>query len=479
MNKNLFNLLSKFSKKEWNEFGDFLASPYFVKGRDYSALYSFLKKSFQKPVHSPDIISDAILKKFKNTLISQSLENRLSEINKLAEKFLLQKNFENNQINAYSLLYKELIDRELFVNFSTSFSTNRDKLLPKNMDDLIPYSRIIQAEGFYQRHKQNYKTTFSLFCKQGDCLTAFYLDRLLYFATDFYFSDIYGEKYEAKRIKKIINDVDFDSFFKLVTPDDSEFYKIVLLRYHVYNSIVNPDNHSLIDVAEEYYEKTKEGISLDAKIDYFQKMQANFINLINKGKHEFLKKLFDLMKARLDDGDTINFSLLDYPASEFRDIVIIGLRVHEYKWVENFINKYSGLLPSSFRKEEKTLALIRLHYEKKDFLGVLFLIKKRKPSKKHVYNIDVYKYKLMTNYELNYFDDIELTVNNLKGYLKNEGLIETQKKGALSFIQTLKRLIKLKTRTSEENTESFVSAVNEETDSLFDKRWFTEKVAEL
>ncbi|MFZ4591943.1 MAG: hypothetical protein ACOYN6_13155 [Ignavibacteria bacterium] len=479
MNKNLFNLLCKLSKNEWNEFGDFLSSPYFVKGRDYSELYAFLKKHFQKPGSTPDILKDLILKKFKNSLSSQTIENRLSEINKLAEKFLIQKNFEKNQVNTFSLLYEELVNRELFTNFSTSFSTNKDKLLPKSTADLIPYSRIIQAEGFYNRHKQDYPATFSLFCKQGDCLTAFFLDRLLYFATEFYFSDIYGIKYEAKRVKKLLSDVDLDSFFKLVTPDDSEFYKSVLLRYHVYNSIVNPENHSLIDIAEKYFEIIKDEISIDVKIDYFQKMQANFVHHINKGEQGFLNKLFDLMKARLDDGETINFALLDYPSSEFRDIVTVGLRVREYEWVEDFINKYSGLLPAAFRDEEKTLALLKFHYDKKDFIRVLLTIKKHKLSKNHVHNIDVYKYKLLTNYELNYFDEVEAVTDNLKTYLRKDGLVDIQKTSALSFIRLLDRLVKLKTISSEETADSFIESVNKETDSLLDRKWFTEKAAEL
>ncbi|MCX6157277.1 MAG: hypothetical protein NTY74_04770 [Ignavibacteriae bacterium] len=479
MNKNLFNLLSKFSKNEWNEFGDFLSSPYFVKGRDYSELYDFLKKYFQKPGYAPEISNDAVLKKIKNTLSNQTLENRFSELNKLAEKFLTLKNLESNQINYFSLLYEELSKRDLFVNFHTSFLGNKDKLIPVSSADFIPYSKIIQAEGFYQRYKMDFQGTYNQFCRQADCLTAFSLDRLLYFATEFYFADMYGTKYEAKRTKKVLSNIDFDSFFKLVTPADSEFYRSVLLRYHVYNSIVNPDNHGLIDVAEEYFENTKTGISLDVKIDYFQKMQANFVHHINKGEQGFLNKLFDLMNARLDDGETINFGLLDYPSSEFRDIVVIGLRVEEFDWVENFIGKYSALLPEAFMEEEKTLAHLKLYFAKKDFLRVLLIIRKQKPSKKHVHNIDVYKYKLMTNYELNYSDDLKLTIDNLNYYLKKEGIVEIQKKGTLIFIQFLIRLMKLKSGTSDETPDSFVSSLTKETEPLPEKRWFLEKAAEL
>jgi len=479
MNKNLFSLLSKLTNEEWNEFGDFIASPYFVKGRDYSELFQFLKKHFKKTKDDSLLTTEYLMKKFSSTTSQQTLGNRLSELNKLAEKYLILKNLESNQINYFSLLYEELSKRDLFVNFHTSFSGNKDKLIPVSSADFIPYSKIIQAEGFYQRYKMDFQGTYNQFCRQADCLTAFSLDRLLYFATEFYFADIYGVKYEAKRTKKVLSNIDFDSFFKLVTPVDTEFYRCVLLRYHVYNSIVNPDNHGLIDVAEEYFENTKTGISLDVKIDYFQKMQANFVHHINKGEQGFLRKLFDLMNARLDDGETINFGLHDYPSSEFRDIVVIGLRVEEFDWVENFIGKYSALLPEAFMEEEKTLAHLKLYFAKKDFLRVLLIIRKQKPSKKHVHNVDMYMYKLMTNYELNYSDDLKLTIDNLNNYLRKEGLVEIQKKGILIFIPFLKRLMKLKSGNSEETKDSFISSVNKETEPLDGNRWLLEKAAEL
>lgn len=479
MNKNLFNLLCKLSKVEWDEFGDFIASPYFVKGRDYSGLFGFLRSHFRKKDISSDISNDLILKKVKNIQSSQTLDNRLSELYKLAQKFLKQKNFESNRINGLSMLYEEFVNRGLFSNFSSGFSANKDISVPKSTADFIPYSKIIQSEGFLYRHNNDFKKTYSLFCEQGDCLTAFYIDRLLYFATEFHFADIYGIQYEANNIKKIINSIDFHSFFKLVIPDEKGYYRTALLRYHVYNSIINPDNHKLIDTAIDYFYKNKVHISLDAKIDYFQKMQSNFIIHINKGEQAFLKILFDLMKVRLDDGETINFSLIDYPASEFRDMVVIGLKVEEFEWVENFIKNYSGILPTAFREEEKTLALLKYYYAKKDFLKVLLIIKKHKHSKKHVHNMDMYKYNLMTNYELQYFDDIESITVNLKNYMRKGEIVEIQKKNTLTFIKLLFRLIRLKLHTSEETSEQFISSVNKETNSLIDKRWFLEKAAEL
>ncbi len=479
MNKSLFSLLEKFTKEEWIRFGEFISSPYFVKGRDYTNLFTFLRVYFQK-YQNQDFITNAMAKfRTDNNMTTQALSNRLSELNKLAEKFLIHQNTENDSIGSISILYRELIKRELYSNINITYNNNKDKINITDASDLIPFSSILQSRGFYFRSRNDMQETFNQFDNHVDCLNAYSLDRMLYFATEYHLSDVYGIPYKAGLFLKTFKEINFDKLINRIESENNEIYKSVRLRYYIYNSLTNPDKNGLADKAENYFNMIHENISIDLKIDYFQKMQANYILHINKGEASYLHKVFELFKVRLEDKDTINFSLANYPATEFRDFVIVGLRVKEFDWVENFINDYSNQLNPAFRDEEKTMAIVRLCTERKDFIKALSIFKNYKNSNNHVHNIDMYKYMIIVNYEMKYFDEVRKIIDKLRHYLLKDGLIDIQKEYTKGFIDNIIRIMKIINKGTGEGINEFINDINSNPKSIVDKKWFLEKAEEL
>lgn len=479
MNSNLTNLLEKLSKEEWESFGDFISSPYFVKGRDYSGLYKILKNYFLGNKRTKSLDETIEKSKIAKSMSPQAFNNRLAEFNKLAERFLVQRNMESHFVAYYAMLFEELVNRDLYPNFKTNFNSARNKIKPVDAEDFIPYSKILQAHGFYFRNNNDIVKAFSMFDEHVDCMNAYFLDRMLYFATEYYLSEAFGLKYDADIFLKTFSEINIHKLIEKIEASDSKYYESVLMRYYVYNALINPDKPYLIEKAEKFFEKIRDRMSLDLKIDYFQKMQANLVQHINKSEFSYLRKLFDLLIARLEDKDTINFSLADYPAAEFRDFVVIGLKVKEYNWVEDFIKEYSKHLHPSFREEEKSIALIKLYAEKKDYIRALRIINNQKRTKNHVHSIDLYKYKIMIYYEMKYFDELELIVDNLRHFLQKEGLVEIQKNATIDFAGIMNRLIKIYKNPLREGLVEFIQELNSSKKYISDKKWFLEKANEL
>ncbi len=479
MNNNLINLLSKFSKDEWESLGDFISSPYFVKGRDYSALYSILRNHFLKNKSGMDLDSVILNSAVGKSMSPVVLKSRLAEFNKLAEKFLVQKNLEQLPVTSYAMLFEELIKRDLYGNFRTNYNIVKNKIKPVDASEFIPYSRILQSLGFYHRNNNDIKAAFDKFDEHVDCIVAYALDRLIYFATEYHFSDVFDIKYNADVFLKMFNSMDLPKVIEKIESSGSEYYTSVRLRYYIYNSFMNLEKPSLIDKAEKYFEKIKDNVSIDLKIDYFQKMQSYLVFHINKGDFTYLRKLFTLLNERLEDKDTINFSLADYPATEFRDFVVIGLKVKEYNWVEDFINKYSNDLHPSLRDEEKSIALVKLYTEKKEYIKALNVLNRQKNTKNHFHNIDIYKYKLMIYYDMKYFDELELTADSMNHYILKEGLIEIHKKRARDFILNISRLVKISKSPDRQGLVEFIDSLNSNKDYISEKKWLLEKANDL
>ena len=361
MNKNLTCILKSFSKNEWNEFGDFISSPYFTKSRDYGQLFKFLKKYLTSEINKAELSIEDIQISLRPLLSDRTINNRLSELSKLAERFLRIKNVEKNPIKNYSCLYEELISRNLYCNFYKSFKTKKNKFSPVDVNDFIPYCGIIQAEGFYHRSMQNFPETINQFSKQAEYVSAFSLDRLLYYYTEYFLFDKWKIKYSAVNFKTFFESVDFDKIAEEYKNNGNKIYAPFLLRYYMLKALQNTDDRNLAAGARIFFENNKSLFSINVKIDYFQKMQAYYNSLINKGDEDAIKEAHQLHKERIEDSETIDFSIMQYPVTEFRDFVIVGLNAGDFKWVEDFIDKYSSKLHPSIRNEEITSAKVIMY----------------------------------------------------------------------------------------------------------------------
>jgi hypothetical protein len=472
MNKNLVGLLQSFSKNEWGDFEDFISSPYYVKSRDYGELFVLIKKLFAKDKSMLDYSVDDIQQLLKGKFSKQTIHNRIYELNKLAEKFLIVKNQEKNPIENFACLFDELVERSLFSSYNISHKNNKDKIQPVEVNDFIPYCRIIQAEGFYQRHNSNFPETIIQFSKQADYISAYFLDKLVYYYTEYFLFDSINIPYNADNFKVLFNSIDLDKIAVKYSNSGDVIFKPFLMRYYILKALQNTKDEKLADGVHVYFEKNRSSFTVNVKTDYFQKMQAYYNFLINSGDESAFKKVHELHKERLEDGETINFSMMSYPATEFRDFVIVGLNADDFKWVEDFISKHSGKLHTTIRKEEITLAKVRLNIARKDLLMAVQLLKKQKNSKSHVHNIDSYVYKIMLYFELTMFDKMDLEIDNLTHYLNKSGLVEIQLKNTKIFVDNIQRLMRIIKKTSKESMSEFTEHINTSPESVSIKKWF-------
>lgn len=479
MNKNLINLLNSFSKNEWIEFQDFISSPFYVKSRDYSEFFILIKKLFTKDKHMLDYSVEDIQEALKGKYSKQTVHNRIYELNKLAEKYLMVKNQEKNHIHNYSCLYEEFIERNLFSNYNISYKNNKDKIQPEDVNDFIPYAKIIQAEGFYQRHNSNFHETINQFSKQVEHISAFALDKLIYYYTEYLLFDSVSIKYNADNFKTFFNEVNFHKIAAKYEKSGESIYAPFLLRYYILKALQNTNDIELADKVHDYFESNKKLFSLNVKIDYFQKMQAYYVTKLNLGDENIFNKIHELHKVRIKDGETINFSIMSYPATEFRDFVIIGLNAGDFQWVENFISEYSGKLHPSIRNDEVILAKVRLSIAKKDYLVAIQLLNRQKNSKSHVHNIDSYVFKIMLYFQLKMFDKMRLDIDNLKHYLNKSGLVDIQQKNSKVFLQNIQRLMRIVNNISNESISEFTEYITTDPDSHSNRKWFLEVLKEL
>lgn len=190
--------------------------------------------------------------------------------------------------------------------------------------------------------------------------------------------------------------------------------------------------------------------SLEQQLDHFspREQRAYFSYLESMAKSIFsistyFEELFSLYKVQLDSGALLPGGKLHH--TQFKNIVLTGLELGHFVWVEDFIETYQGLIfPRSFRKDAYLQNLANLYYYREEYGAAQELLLQSNPR-------DIY-YKLSQKSLLAriYFENKELDL--LAGFLNTfSKFIFDQKKKISSgkvesfrlFINSCRRLASL------------------------------------
>lgn len=459
MNKNLINILRTFSKAEWKRFRFYLESNYFIRSRDYSEIFSIISKHLQSNKNPDELTKDFFSNKLKKKFSNQTLMNRLSEISKHAEQFLVTELIKEKPILYNKLLYKNLIERNLYSNFISNYSTQRKKLEPKDSEDLTDYCDILLAEGLYCRNNGDFEGMFKCYEKQSEYYTAYFMDKTISIATDYELMKPLKFDNNFKIFNNYISSLDLSKAISLLEKKQNENFKFIILRYKMYCFFRSEYNDKGFENIISYFEENAHLFSVPFKTEYYLKMQSYMIHLYNTKVIQNIKPVFEIILSRFKDKDTMDFSRLSYPATEFRDFVSIGLMAKEPDWVEKLIKQYHKQLPEAIRRDEYVFAMIKLYFYRKDFLKAIYLIEKKKPGNNHIHNLDLLRNSIKINYELGRFDKADYNGYKLSLYLKKKGIEEGHRAAAKCFLKNFKKLTKLsllkKKSTIDKSLEKF------------------------
>jgi tetratricopeptide (TPR) repeat protein len=155
------------------------------------------------------------------------------------------------------------------------------------------------------------------------------------------------------------------------------------------------------------------------------------------------------------------------------------LRLKRYKWVEEFIKKYSCELPEEIRNDEVNMAYARLYFFKGEYQNAIEMLTRGKSSN-YLFNLDVSRLKLRIYYEISEFDEAFLEIDRLRHYMKNniKRIARTVRQYNKEFLDFYYMLLKLKLNP-DKNELSYVKQKISDSKTLVTKVWFTEKISEM
>ena len=465
--KTLF-YLNSLNNSEKKELGDFISSPFFNKNAQLACLFNELIKVLSlspEKMKKEKIFEKVTGKKYEE----QKFRYLLSGLNLLIEEFFSVKKW-----NEHHDLKKQLLIENLHEKKLNKYLQQHQQLLlydteQNQLQDSDFLGVKLQSEeiSFKFASENDNRSVDSRLQKLSDSIDTYYLAKKLKYAC---------EMINRRNVLQVNYNIHFIDEIKTFIKD-SDFLNVpaVSLYYHILNSLLEPAN-------EQHYNKLKKGLIQHKQVfsknelrDMFTFAQNYCIRQLNTGKINYLEELFHNYEFLLNEKIIIadnNLSQFD-----FKNIVVIALRLHKYDWVKTFISEFLKYLPAAERKNAEVYNLSRLYYSSGEIKKALKLMQDVEFTDIY-YHLDAKVLLIKIYYDTNAFESLMPLFTSFSNYLKrNKKVSDYQQLSYQNFLKMAVRMFNYK-MFDKGNLETIQREI-EESKSIADINWLKEKLTEL
>jgi len=480
INNKLLFFIRSLTESELTEFRKFIISPLYTSGRNYDTLLNEIIK-FNSKESNRLTVQDLYSKLYPGkTYNPQTMKNRFSELLKLGEEFLVYRKIQDSPAEKDKLLLSSYLDRKMY-KFLDSKLQKEISELTSAPDDLKKFENLFSLQELRIRslgEKKKFDAYFQKFFENSLLSTSIFLNNLFINGIEYKQQEYLNRKYEFNLVLEILKDMNLAKVMKKCHNSDLNILKIVSMNYNLYKAYENINNEDNYFEARKIFHELQDSLSNEYKLELYMIFIYFCTRKQNQGINKYYNELFKLFNEKLDSGFHSDFSQNIYPLSSFRDYVFVGIEVNKLSWVDDFLKKYSVLLPEDVRDNEVNIANAKLFIARKKYQNALSIISGVKPSN-FLHYIDVSLVKLISYYELGEYEDAFTLIDRTSHYMRNHKEIpKSHMVNFTGFIKFLHLLLNAATDTKVKDQAFLFNELNKY--KLISKRdWLTEKISEL
>lgn len=476
LSKKLISLLQTFSKQDLNQFRKFIHSPYYNENQELIQLFQLindqLNNSFSK-LANISLEKRIIWKKIFGKINYQDTKMRRlsSDLNKLAEQFLILKKLEKEPLKKQIILLQTTNAPPLAKHFTNTLNLTQkaQKKLGFQNASFHYNAYLIEKEQHINAERTEVKTYRMKHLEQADYhLDCYYMIQKLK-----HYCDVLG----YANFREIHAHIQLPpSFLEYIYQSDYIKDVGVYTYYLIAQMFLYPEN-------ESYFQQLKK--TLKNKGNLFPKTELNtlYIHLknycihkkINIGQSSFFLELFDIFKTLLEQEIIIeNGIILPQP---YKNIITVGLHVQAFEWVENFIQTYTQKLPPENQENALNYNLAKVYFHQKQYEKVIDQLREVE-YKSLIYALGGKLMLLKTYYELKEDRALESLIDSFRIYLRRNKLISKDvQQQYLNVLRFVKKMANVAPYDKEAIEKIRLQIDN--CKALADKKWIVEKINEF
>lgn len=466
----LIQTLLHLNKPERNRFKKFLISPFFNSDENMVSIFDYIDEHISKnPNELPE--KQVLWKKIFRGIPFDDIRLRkyFSDLFKLLTKFLSFDLYQRDPIVQDLFLLEVINERKLISLTKSSVKSARIRL---------EANEFRHSQAFLQRYSLE-RNNYEIQNLEGDrnirsnieeineSLDVFYLsEKLRLFCKEIELQNLAKHTYKLTYVEEVLNMIKFKGYENV--PSIMLYSKLL----NLYIDSANEENYFLLR------QSVSENNPLFPKKELAEIYSTiiNYCSLqINKGNSKFLAQLFDFYKEVVSQDILLEDQ--SFSPYHFKNIVVIGLRLKEFNWIEKFINDYAPLLPENQRDNSLSFNLAQLYFYQKKYDLVIKTLQSVEYDD-YIYNLNSKTMLICTYYDTGETDALFFLFDSFRAFLnRNNDIPEARKELYRNFVSFSKKLARL-TPKDEKAKQKLIFEL-EQTKNVASKNWILEKLAEL
>lgn len=446
VNFKIIQILSSFSFDDIFEFEKFVNSKYYSGEREYNKFFAHVLEVYSKGIQK--MSNEVFIKhlKEKTGYSKITLLNRLSELYKICEMFLIAKEIEKDEQERKKLLMKIFSER------------NSEKLFEYTYNSVYKYTHQKKYNLWTSNIlKEIYGPLYKFYFRNGEYgkFQDAYTKKLDYSIIDLLIN-VFQHLFEYNQqrhngytpnteiVDELIKKMDVESIVEIIRKQDSRAADIITIHYYIHIASQNVKDNESYFKARKIHKKNLGSYDRESNQFLYFIFLTYCINQTNLGKYDYYYELFELINEKLETGYYDELKEYNMPVNNFRDYIIIGMRVNKLEWVKNFIQNYYKLVPEVYRDDEYNIGMGIVTLEEKNYEKALGFLQKVK-KKNYLHYLDSGIHSIRAYFFLEMIDEMITELDKMKQYMKHHGNIAPYTKKAVSeYLKNAAFLIKYK-----------------------------------
>lgn len=479
----LINLLKSLSPDEFKQFEKFVDSSFYNKGRDLTPLMKVIKP-FYPEFDDIKLTNEFLFKKIfpgkkYDKIRSENLIRTLSShLFRICKEFLIYLELENQTVKKKYLLLNQLRKKGLYKEFDREFGS-LDYETEDNSKGSIGYFfdeyLISSVKRDCSLNRDDFAEAFEYTIKASENTVAAALISCFKFEDEKNLAQAYNLNLGSNIVQPLLDNLNSVSFLNSLNKNGSRYFPYIEIFLTIYMMNKFRDK-------TEYFFKLK---------DLLKKYSAIFGHSENYVLWNILltycginklgaRETFLLYRHILENGFYKLSQKEDFHIVLFRNIVIDTSSIFEYKWLEEFINKYSEELNENHRENMRAYSMAYLLFARSEFEKALENIMKIKYNL-FLFKLDLKILQLKIYYELGFYEEGLSLVSATLSYINStKELAEFIKESIGNFAKCMRELIKIRSDASSKKID--LHELKLKVKNIFHTNlsgWIMEKISEI
>lgn len=440
----LVQILKTFTKKEINEFGLFIHSPFFNKNKNVIELFKLIRTyypGFGEKIDWNKIYLQIFLKKYNEG----NMKTIIFLLTRLAEKFMAYKEYNSNPYEEKKKLLAAFDKRKLDKMFFKNEKKILEELNAVNGNELNLMNEKLSVEklrSLFYTIRNDEINMYKADLKTGKLMIASFFIEMFRMIILFERIKHLGFELEFDYSTELMKNIDMENFFNSLRSNSFQSLALLEMYYFLYKALNENETDKYYLLFKKGFNDNKDSIAKNEQY-ILSTLMVNYLYYRHlKDMVKYDRELFEAFKILL--------SLYDYSGEKYLRSVVytnvlrmaVGFR--EFEWTENYIKEFSAKLKPEQKENMFYYSNAYLAFAKKEFEKTLEYSSK--------INFETFQMKyylrdlqLSALYELKDYESALSLIDAYRHFIKNDKNYSPRlKKGYIDFIRFVNILIKLR-----------------------------------